>query len=141
MSRILKLRYKGDNVTDTEIVISKTHEKDYYIDIHSDVISTTFGTMVKELTYMSALENFEEDIVDDFINDIHEIDSLRRWLWEEKLIGTITPAQGFKSNRFKTDDEARDYERKEIYPYVRDVLEKFVEKWSKYFDKLSISED
>lgn len=141
MSRVLNLRYKGNNITDTEITILKTDNQDFYIDIHSDVISTTFGIMVKELTYMSALENFEEDIIDDFINDIHEIDSLRRWLWEEKLVGTRTPAQGFKSNHFETDDEARDYEHKEIYSYVRKLLEKFVEKWSKYFDRLSISED
>lgn len=140
MSRILNLRYKGNDITDTEILIKKS--SDYLIDIdHSDVISTTFGTMVKELTYMSALENFEEDIVDDFINDIHEIVSLRRWLWEEKLVSTRTPAQGFKSNHFETDDEARDYEHKEIYSYVRKLLEKFVEKWSKYFDELSINED
>lgn len=141
MSRILNLRYKSDDITDTEIVISKTYEQDYYIDVHSSVVSTTFGTMIKELTYMSALENFEEDVIDDFINDIHEIVSLRRWLWEEKLVGTRTSAQGFKSNHFETDDEARDYEHKEIYSYVRKPLEKFVEKWSKYFDKLSINED
>lgn len=140
MSRVLNLRYKGNNITDTEILVKKN--SDYHIDIdHSDVISTTFGTMVKELTYMSALENFEECIVDDFINDIHEIVSLRRWLWEEKFVSTITPAQGFKSNYFDTRDEAEDYEHREIYSYVRKLLEKFVEKWSKYFDKLSINED
>ena len=141
MSRVLNLRYKGNDITDTEITIPKTDNQDFYVDIHSDVISTTFGIMVKKLTYMSALENFEEDIVDDFINDIHEIVSLRRWLWEEKLVSTRTPAQGFKSNRFETYDEARDYEHKEIYSYVRKLLEKFVEKWSKYFDKLNINED
>ena len=141
MSRVLNLRYKGNDITDTEITIPKTDNQDYYIDIHSDVISITFGTMVKELTYMSALENFEEDIIDDFINDIYEIVSLRRWLWEEKLVSTRTPTQGFKSNHFETNDEARDYEHKEIYSYVRKLLEKFVEKWSKYFDKLSINED
>ena len=84
---------------------------------------------------------FVKDIIDDFINDIHEIVSLRRWLWEEKLVSTRTPAQGFKSNHFETDDKAKDYEHKEIYSYVRKLLEKFVEKWSKYFDKLSINED
>ena len=141
MRRVLNLRYKGNDITDTEITIPKTDNQDFYIDIHSDVISTTFGIMVKELTYMSALENFEEDIIDDFINDIHEIVSLRRWLWEEKLVSTRTPAQGFKSNHFETCDEARDYEHKEIYSYVRKLLEKFVEKWSKYFDKLNINED
>lgn len=141
MSRVLNLRYKDNDITDTEITIPKTDNQDFYIDIHSDVISTTFGIMVKELTYMSALENFEEDIIDDFINDIHEIVSLRRWLWEEKLVSTRTPAQGFKSNHFETDDEARDYEHKEIYSYVRKLLEKFVKKWSKHFDKLSIHED
>ena len=141
MSRVLNLRYKDNDITDTEIAVPKTDNQDFYIDIHSDVISTTFGIMVKELTYMSALENFEEDIIDDFINDIHEIVSLRRWLWEEKLVSTKTPAQGFKSNHFETDDEARDYEHKEIYSYVRKLLEKFVEKWSKYFDELSINED
>lgn len=141
MSRVLNLRYKGNNITDTEIVISKTREKDFYIDIHSDVISTTFGIMVKELTHMSALENFEEDIVDDFINDIHKIDSLRRWLWEEKFVSSPNPAPGYKSNIFCTRDEAEDYDHEEIYPCVRKLLEKFVEKWSKYFDKLSISED
>jgi len=141
MSRVLNLRYKDNDITDTEITIPKTDNQDFYIDIHSDVISTTFGIMVKELTYMSALENFEEDIIDDFINDIHEIVSLRRWLWEEKLVSTRTPAQGFKSNHFETDDEARNYEHKEIYSYVRKLLEKFVEKWSKYFDELSINED
>ena len=141
MSRVLNLRYEDNDITDTEITISKTDNQDFYIDIHSDIISTTFGAMVKELTYMSALENFEEDVVDDFINDIHEIDSLRRWLWEEKLVSTIIPAQGFKSNHFDTRDEADDYEHKEIYSYVKKLLEKFVEKWSKYFDKLSINED
>lgn len=157
MSRVLNLRYKGNNITDTEITVvhvnNKTYTDDnitcnvyppeyYYIDIHSDIIVTTFGIMIKELTYMSALENFEEDIINDFINDIHTIVSLRRWLWEEKLISTITPAQSFKSNYFKTDDEARDYEHKEIYSYVRKLLGKFVEKWSKYFDnKLTINED
>ena len=141
MSRILNLRYKGNNITDIEIVISKTHEKDYCIDIHSDVISTTFGTMVKELTRMSALENFEEGVIDDFINDIHEIDSLRRWLWEEKFVSSPNPAPGYKSNIFCTRHEAEDYDREEIYPHVRKLLEKFIEKWSKHFDKLSISED
>ncbi len=156
MSRVLNLRYKGNNITDTEITVTCTDDRAYtggnvtcdvyfppywIIDIHSDVISTTFGVMVKELTYMSALENFEEDSIDDFINDIHEIISLRRWLWEEKLVGTRTPAQGFESNHFRTYDEAIDYEHKEIYSYVRKLLEKFVEKWSKYFDKLSINED
>ena len=140
MSRVLNLRYKGNNVTDTEIIVKKSTA--YYVDIdHSDVISTTFGTMVKELTYMSALENFEEDVIDDFIKDIHEIVSLRRWLWEEKLVSSPDPATGFKSNHFETDDEARDYEHEEIYSYVRKLLEKFVEKWSKHFDKLSINED
>ncbi len=141
MSRVLNLRYKGNNITDTEITIPKTDNQDFYIDIHSDVISTTFGIMVKELAYMSALENFEEDVIDNFINDIHEIDSLRRWLWEEKFVSSPNPAPGYKSNHFETDDEARDYTHKEIYPYVRGVLEKFVEKWSKYFDNLSINED
>lgn len=141
MSRILNLRYKDHNITDTEITITKRDNQYFYVDIHSDVISTTFGEMVKELTYMSALENLEEDIVNDFINDIHIIVSLRRWLWEEKLISSLDPAPGYKSNHFKTDDEARDYEHKEIYSYVRKLLEKFVEKWSKYFDKLSINED
>lgn len=141
MSRVLNLRYKGNNITDTEILIMKSDDSYFYIDIHSDIISTTFGTMVKELTYMSALENFEEDIIDDFINDIHEIVSLRGWLWEQKLVSTRIPAQGFKSNHFETDDEARDYEHREIYSCVRKLLEKFVEKWSKYFDKLSINED
>lgn len=142
MSRVLNLRYNGNNITDTEISVIKSDYSNFYkIDIHSSVISITFGTMVKELTYMSALENFEEDIVDDFINDIHTIVSLRRWLWEEKLIGTRTLVQGFKSNHFETDDEARDYAHKEIYSYVKKSLEKFVEKWSKYFDKLSINED
>lgn len=140
MSRVLNLRYKGKDITDTEILVKKS--SDYHIDIdHSDVISTTFGTMVKELTYMSALKDFEENVVDDFINDIHKIVSLRRWLWEEKLVSTIYPTQGFKSNHFETYDEAIDYEHKEVYPYVRKLLEKFVEKWSKYFDKLSINED
>ncbi len=141
MSRVLNLRYKGNNITDTEIIVSKIDNQDFYIDIHSDVISTTFGIMVKELTYMSALENFEEDIVNDFINDIHEIVSLRRWLWEEKLVSSPNPAPGFRSNTFWTSDDANDYEHKEIYSYVRKLLEKFVEKWSKYFDKLSINED
>lgn len=141
MSRVLNLRYKGNNITDTEITIPKTDNQDFYIDIHSDVVSTTFGIMVKELTYMTALENFEEDVIDDFINDIHEIDSLRRWLWEEKLVSSLYPAPGYKSNTFDTRDEAEDYAHKEIYPYVRSVLEKFVEKWSKYFDDLSINED
>lgn len=139
MSRVLNLRYKGNDITDTEILVKKS--SDYHIDIdHSDVISTTFGTMVKELTYMSALGNFEECVVDNFINDIHEIVSLRRWLWEE-YVTTEYPAQDFKSNFFKTEDEARDCEYKEIYPYVRKLLEKFIKKWSKYFDKLSINED
>lgn len=141
MSRVLNLRYKGNNITDTEITIPKTDNQDFYIDIRSDVISTTFGIMVKELTYMSALENFEEDVIDDFINDIHEIDLLRRWLWEEKFVSSLDPALGYKSNAFDTRDEAEDYTHKEIYPYVRGVLEKFVEKWSKYFDQLSINED
>lgn len=141
MSRVLNLRYKGNNITDTEITILKTDNQDFYIDIHSDVISTTFGIMIKELTYMSALENFEEDIIDDFINDIHEIDSLRRWLWEEKLVSLLDPDPRCKFNAFNTRDEAEDYDHKEIYPYVRGVLEKFVEKWSKYFNNLSISED
>ena len=156
MSRILNLRYKDNNITDTEIKVVFSGNRVYsgsditcdvyfpeywIIDIHSNVISTTFGIMVKELTYMSSLENFEEEIVDDFINDIKEIVSLRRWLWEEKLVSSRTPAQGFKSNHFETDDEARDYEHKEIYSYVRKLLEKFIAKWSKYFDKLSINED
>lgn len=155
MSRVLNLRYKGNNVTDTEIIVVRSYINGtygafsqenyfvpkYYIDIHSDIISTTFGIMVKELTYMSALENFEEDVVDDFINDIHEIDSLRRWLWEEKLVSSPNPAPGFRSNTFWTSDDANDYEHKEIYSYARKLLEKFVKKWSKYFDKLSINED
>lgn len=141
MSRILNLRYKGNDITDTEITIPKTDNQDYYIDIHSNVISTTFGRMVKELTYTSALENFEEDIIDDFINDIHIIVSLRRWLWEEKFVSSPNPALGYKSNAFGTRNEAEDYDYKEVYPYVRNILEKFVEKWSEYFDKLSINED
>lgn len=141
MSRVLNLRYKGNDITDTEITIPKTDNQDFYIDIHSDVISTTFGIMVKELTYMSALENFEEDIVDNFINDIHIIVSLRKWLWEEKFVSSPNPAPGYKSNHFETYDEAIEYGHKEIYFYVRKLLEKFVEKWSKYFNKLSINED
>lgn len=156
MSRVLNLRYKGNNITDTEITVTCTNDRAYtggtvtcdvyfpeywVIDIHSDVISTIFGVMVKELTYMSTLENFEEDVIDNFINDIHEIVSLRRWLWEEKLVSSLNPAPGYKSNTFDTRAEAEDYDYKEIYPYVRSVLEKFIEKWSKYFDKLSINED
>lgn len=142
MSRVLNLRHKGNDITDTEISVMKSDYSNFYkIDIQSSVISTTFGTMVKELTYMSALENFEEDIIDDFINDIHEIDSLRRWLWEEKLISLLDPDPRCKFNAFDTRDKAEDYDHKEIYPYVRSVLEKFVEKWSKYFDDLSINED
>ena len=141
MSRVLNLRYKGNDITDTEITIPKRDNQDYYIDIHSDVISTTFGVMVKELTYMSALENFEEDIIDDFINDIHEIVSLRRWLWEEKMTSSLTPAEGYMSNHFEVEYEAQKYCHEEIYSHVRDILSKFVEKWSKYFDNLSINED
>jgi hypothetical protein len=141
MSRVLNLRYKDHDITDTEILIMKSDTSNFYIDIHSDVISTTFGTMVKELTYMSALEHFEEDIVDDFINDIHTIVSLRRWLWEEKLVSSPNPAPGYRSNAFCTRNEAMYYDHKEIYSYVRNVLEKFIKKWSKYFSKLSVNVD
>ena len=156
MSRVLNLRYKGNNITDTEITVTCTNDRAYsgsniscdvyfpeywIIDIHSDVISTTFGIMVKELTYMSALKNFEEDVVDNFINDIHEIVSLRRWLWEEKMTSSLTPAEGYMSNHFEVEYEAQKYCHEEIYSHVRDILSKFIEKWSKYFDKLSINED
>ena len=141
MSRIFNLRYNDVDFTDTEVTLVNNKEENYsYIDIHSSVFARTFGKMVKELTNKTfPPENFMDDIIDytdRFIEDVAEINSLRKWLWEEKMLG-IT---GEHCNKYKLYDDS--VMNDEIIPYVRQLHIDFVKKWSdRFYGKLTWSED
>ena len=76
-------------------------------------------TMVKNLLiwYKDNQHNFTEETEQEFLNDIHEIDNLRGWLWEKE------------KNWATSSEEARRRHDRDFLPKLRKIVNDFANKY------------
>ena len=76
-------------------------------------------TMVKNLLiwYKNNQHNFTEETEQEFLNDIHEIDNLRGWLWEKE------------KNWATSSEKARRRHDRDFLPKLRKIVNDFADKY------------
>ena len=76
-------------------------------------------TMVKNLLiwYKNNQHNFTEETEQEFLNDIHEIDNLRGWLWEKE------------KNWATSSEKARRRHDRDFLPKLRKIVNDFANKY------------